>query len=135
MYAPGRATLVPRAGGSCIHPARSWASMLVCGIHDGHNASAALVRDGRLLGALQEERPRRVKNWHGFPARAVEILLAAAGASWSEVDAWVFAGEEFYPPPGGGPGDRTAQLHAYKDNCTRTAEARRLLRETPARRV
>ena len=25
--------------------------MLTCGIHDGHNAAAALVRDGALVGA------------------------------------------------------------------------------------
>jgi len=39
--------------------------VLICGIHDGHNAAAALVRDGQLFTALQEGRLRRVKNGLG----------------------------------------------------------------------
>lgn len=109
--------------------------MLICGIHDGHNASAALVRDGRLVAALQEERPRRVKNWHGFPSMAIRALLASAGASPGDVDTYVFSGDEYYDPPGRGPGDREAQVHAYKANVGLGAEARRRLRETPARAV
>ncbi len=42
----------------------------VIGIHDGHNASAAIVRDGRLEFALQEERLTRVKNQGDLPFRA-----------------------------------------------------------------
>ena len=39
------------------------------GIHDGHNASVALLRDGRLELALQEERLTRVKNQGDAPLR------------------------------------------------------------------
>jgi carbamoyltransferase-like protein/peptidase M48-like protein len=42
----------------------------VIGIHDGHNASVALIRDGRLELALQEERLTRVKNQGDAPAGA-----------------------------------------------------------------
>ena len=34
----------------------------VVGVHNGHNSSAALVQDGLLSFALQEERLTRVKN-------------------------------------------------------------------------
>ena len=42
----------------------------VVGIHDGHNASVAVVRDGRLEFALQEERLTRVKNQGDAPVAA-----------------------------------------------------------------
>ena len=35
-------------------------TVTVLGVHDGHDAGAALVRDGRVLAALQEERPRSI---------------------------------------------------------------------------
>ncbi len=42
----------------------------VVGIHDGHNASVAVVRDGRIELALQEERLTRVKNQGDLPRLA-----------------------------------------------------------------
>ncbi len=51
----------------------------VIGIHDGHNASAALVRNGRLELALQEERLSRVKNQGDAPAGAAAMARAMAG--------------------------------------------------------
>ncbi len=48
---------------------------LILGVHDGHNASAALLRDGRIEMALQEERLTRVKNQGDAPAGAVRAAL------------------------------------------------------------
>ncbi len=48
---------------------------LVIGVHDGHNASVALLRDGRIELALQEERLTRVKNQGDAPAGAVRVAL------------------------------------------------------------
>jgi len=31
-------------------------SVTVLGVHDGHDSGAALIRDGKVLAALQEER-------------------------------------------------------------------------------
>jgi carbamoyltransferase len=39
----------------------------VVGIHNGHNAAAAVVSDGELKFALQEERLTRIKNQGGLP--------------------------------------------------------------------
>jgi len=50
----------------------------VIGIHDGHNASVALVRDGRVEFALQEERITRVKNQGDAPGNALDGALAMA---------------------------------------------------------
>jgi carbamoyltransferase len=49
---------------------------VVLGVHDGHNASAALLRDGRIELALQEERLTRVKNQGDAPGGAVRAALA-----------------------------------------------------------
>jgi carbamoyltransferase len=45
------------------------------GIHDGHNASVAIVRDGRVAFALQEERLTRVKNQGDAPAGAAKLAF------------------------------------------------------------
>jgi carbamoyltransferase len=49
--------------------------MNILGIHCGHNASAALMIDGRLVGAVQEERFTKRKNQVAFPLRAVRALI------------------------------------------------------------
>ncbi len=108
--------------------------MRVLGIHDGHNGAACLIRDGRIVGALQEERLRRIKNYHGFPAQAAEALLALDGVSWTDLDAVVLAGQESYAPPGA-TNDRDAQLRAYKEVCRPSGKLHRLLRRTTLRRM
>ena len=45
------------------------------GIHVGHNASAALMRDGKIIFALQEERFTNLKNFYGYPAQSIEYCL------------------------------------------------------------
>ena len=54
---------------------------VVLGVHDGHNASVALVRDGRIELALQEERLTRVKNQGDAPGEALRAALALADAA------------------------------------------------------
>lgn len=41
--------------------------MNILGIHYGHNATVALVQDGKLVFAMSEERFNRLKNSNGFP--------------------------------------------------------------------
>jgi carbamoyltransferase len=50
----------------------------VIGIHDGHNASVAVVRNGRVEFALQEERITRIKNQGDAPGNALDGALAVA---------------------------------------------------------
>jgi len=50
----------------------------VLGIHDGHNATAALVSEGVVRMVLQEERLTRTKNQGDAPRGAVESALALA---------------------------------------------------------
>src|SRR5580700_7633692 len=61
--------------------------MNILGINAYHgNSSAALVCDGRLVAAVEEERFNRVKYAAGFPANAVRHCLAEAGLTAREID-------------------------------------------------
>jgi carbamoyltransferase len=61
--------------------------MIILGVNAYHgNASAAILCDGRLVAAVEEERFNRVKYAAGFPARAVRYCLEEAGVSIAEVD-------------------------------------------------
>jgi len=62
-------------------------SDVVIGVHDGHNASVALVRNGMLEFALQEERITRVKNQGDAPRNALAAALAQANGAGAS--AWV----------------------------------------------
>ena len=53
----------------------------VIGVHDGHNASVAVVRDGHVEFALQEERITRVKNQGDAPKNALAAALGDAGTN------------------------------------------------------
>lgn len=61
--------------------------MRILGIHDGHNASAALLEDGKVVSALQEERPCGRKNYYGFPAESIRWLLSRHGLQATDIDA------------------------------------------------
>src|SRR4051812_640949 len=59
-----------------------------------HDSAAALVVDGRVVAAAQEERFSRKKHDAGFPSRAVEYCLTEAGLTAADLD-WV----GFYDKP------------------------------------
>jgi carbamoyltransferase len=48
---------------------------MILGVHCGHNSSAALMRDGAIIGAVQEERFTKRKNQVAFPVRAIQHLI------------------------------------------------------------
>jgi len=51
-----------------------------------HDSAAALVRDGEILAAAQEERFTREKHYSEFPANAVAYCLDRAGVTLDDVD-------------------------------------------------
>ena len=51
-----------------------------------HDSAAALVVDGELVAAAQEERFTRIKHDPGFPTRAIEACLAEASLSLGDID-------------------------------------------------
>jgi carbamoyltransferase len=66
--------------------------MLIVGLNAYHgDVAAAVLRDGVLIAALEEERFARIKHVAGFPAQAIARGLAMAGASAADVDIWAIA--------------------------------------------
>src|SRR5262252_6285357 len=55
-----------------------------------HDAAAALVRDGEIVAAAQEERFTRKKHDSRFPRHALEYCLSEAGIGLDEVDLVAF---------------------------------------------
>ena len=61
--------------------------MYILGINAYHgDAAAAIVKDGQLIAAVEEERFNRKKHCAGFPAAAVRYCLQAANISVDELD-------------------------------------------------
>jgi carbamoyltransferase len=61
--------------------------MNILGINAYHgNASAALVCDGKLIAAVEEERFNRVKYAAGFPSAAIRYCLNVAGLTLADID-------------------------------------------------
>ena len=60
-----------------------------------HDSAAALVEDGRVVAAAQEERFTRKKNDADYPANAVDYCLAEAGVALSDVDYAAFYDKPF----------------------------------------
>ena len=103
----------------------------VIGVHNGHNAAAAVVRNGKLSFALQEERLTRTKNQGGLPA---ETLGAIAGG-WTDCD----SNGHGLPVAFGGKNlsscdwKRDAILSNYgKTSCGPVGQLKRLARKNPA---
>ncbi|MGC2523171.1 MAG: carbamoyltransferase N-terminal domain-containing protein, partial [Stellaceae bacterium] len=62
-------------------------NMVILGINAFHgDSSAALVRDGVLVAAAEEERFRRIKHWAGFPSQSIAYCLREAGIRLGDVD-------------------------------------------------
>lgn len=62
------------------------AATYVLGINAYHgDVSAALLRDGMLVAAVEEERFRRIKHWAGFPTLAIRSVLEIAGIRGRDV--------------------------------------------------
>ena len=62
------------------------------------DSAAALVRDGEIIAAAQEERFTRKKHDGSFPERSVEYCLAEGGITISEVDIVAFHGKRLRHP-------------------------------------
>lgn len=61
--------------------------MRILGLNAYHgDASAALVVDGQLVAAVEEERFNRIKHWAGFPGRSIEYCLKHAGIEVKDLD-------------------------------------------------
>jgi carbamoyltransferase len=61
--------------------------MYILGINAYHgDAAAAIVRNGKLIAAVEEERFNRFKHAAGFPTQAISFCLQAAGINVEDLD-------------------------------------------------
>jgi len=60
--------------------------MNILGIHIGHDSSVALVRDGRIVADVAEERFNRRKHFAGFPIQALTWALSEHKLTMEDID-------------------------------------------------
>lgn len=71
--------------------------MIILGIQEAHDASAALMIDGEIVAAVQEERFTGLKGDYGYPMNSVEYCLSYAGIDSSDIDRVVLASHNWNP--------------------------------------
>jgi carbamoyltransferase len=70
--------------------------VIVLGITETHCATAAILRDGAIVGCASEERFTRLKNDAGYPRLAIDALLRDAGLTARDIDVVALAGTKAY---------------------------------------
>ncbi len=80
-----------------------------------HDSAAALIIDGKVINAVQEERFTRRKNDKSFPVNAIEFCLKSNGISGKDLDAVVF-----YDNP-------LLTLDRFLENCIAVGDANKTL--------
>ena len=61
--------------------------MNILGIHIGHDSSAALVVDGKIVADVAEERFTRIKHYSGLPIRSINYCLEYANITMEDLTA------------------------------------------------
>jgi carbamoyltransferase len=70
--------------------------VIVLGLNETHCATAAVVRDGAVIGCASEERFSRLKNDAGYPRQAIDALLRELRLTAADVDMVALGGREAY---------------------------------------
>lgn len=102
--------------------------MKILGIHDGHNASACLLEDGKIKWAIQEERLTNEKNKGGFPIKSIEKIMKLESMSPSDIDIVAMASNqtayEIFT--------NKERLEHFKKIDSSERKVKEILRDTPA---
>ena len=98
-------------------------TVTVLSFSDGHDSGAALIRDGKVMAALQEERPTNIKHYDGTPESSIKEVFGIAGIHPSEVDLIAIANlvrvhapvsNPFHRPPSTLPKESSFNLRIWK---------------------
>jgi len=68
--------------------------MIILGLHIGHDASAAILINGKLEIAIQEERFTRIKNYSGFPEESINYILKELSLDKNQIDIITIGGNK-----------------------------------------
>ena len=61
--------------------------MLILGLNSFHaDSSASLIKDGKIIYSLEEERFKRIKHYSGFPIEAIEKVLKYSNTNIEDID-------------------------------------------------
>jgi carbamoyltransferase len=62
-------------------------AVYILGLNAYHgDSSAAIIKDGQLIAAVEEERFTRIKHWAGFPREAIRYCLQEAGVGVEDLN-------------------------------------------------
>jgi len=67
--------------------------MVIIGINFSHDASLTIIRDGRILGSIEEEKTSRIKQDFGWPVTACDRLFKENNIRPEDVDVVAFGGK------------------------------------------
>lgn len=70
--------------------------MIILGITDGQTSGAAIVKNGQVVAAINEERLVRLKQARGAPRASISAVLRIAGVSPDDIDVVAVAGVDSY---------------------------------------
>ncbi len=65
---------------------------IILGIHFGHDAGAAIIKNGQIIADVAEERFNRIKHSADYPLKAIEYCLRMTGCSIDEISEIAIAG-------------------------------------------
>ena len=60
--------------------------MIILGICFLSDASACVLKDGKILAAVSEERLNRKKLWNGIPKLAIDEVIKLSGIKLEQID-------------------------------------------------
>ncbi len=59
---------------------------IILGINSYHaDSSACIVKNGKVLAAIEEERINRIKHWAGFPEKSIKECIRLSGINCNEI--------------------------------------------------
>ena len=58
----------------------------ILGLHFGHDGSACIVKDGRLVSAISTERLNGIKKFYGVTPETIDYVLDKAGIGYEDID-------------------------------------------------
>lgn len=70
--------------------------MYILGLNIGHNATACLLKDGKIVCCTSEERFSRIKNHYGIPFKSISFLLEEHRISLSDIDS-ITLDDHYFP--------------------------------------
>ena len=69
--------------------------MIILGINFGHDSAAALIKDGEIINAIEEEKISRKKQDFGWPNKAIEKILKQNKIKKSDINHVVFGSQVY----------------------------------------